>query len=348
MNTFSGFLQALSVLALSLLASVSGTRAASVPTVSFSASTVNPAAGSLVQFIDTSTGSPSSWAWDFGDGGTSAERNATHVYAAAGSFTVRLTATNGSGNASATMAITVTPETVLRLNAAHTFDLTLSAVNQRTGASGVGKVIGQNDVYGYFSLPSLSGNAGNPELIVKMVDATGIGQNYWVFYGTMTDLQFTLTVTENATGIAKTYVQSTANPSGQFDTSGFQPTPTPAGGTGPTATPTPTPTPTSTAHVVNVGGTNNMFVDSVSGTNVTTIHVGDTVKWVWVGNQHSTTSGTCISGGIYGGCTSDGNWNSDFQIPPATYSRVFPNSGQFKYYCMVHLADMTGTVIVNP
>ena len=117
-------------------------------------------------------------------------------------------------------------------------------------------MIGQNDVYGYFSLPTLSGNAGNPELIVKMVDASAIGQNYWVFYGTMTDLIFTLTVTENATGIAKTYVQNGAKPSGQFDTSGFLPTPTPAGGGGPSPTPlanpTPSPTPGSSAQPVTL------------------------------------------------------------------------------------------------
>ena len=64
-----------------------------------------------------------------------------------------------------------------------------------------------------------------------MVDASGIGQNYWVFYGTMTDLEFTLSVQEISTGIVKTYSKDlTGNPSkasGQFDTSGFAPTPTP-------------------------------------------------------------------------------------------------------------------------
>ena len=244
MNFPGAFFQSISLVALTVLASWTGTLASSAPTASFSASTVNPAAGSLVQFSDTSGGTPTSWSWDFGDGTSSSERNPTHVYAAAGPFTVKLTSMNASGPASATMAVTVTPETVLRLNAAHSFDLTLSARDQRTGATGVGKVIGQNDVYGYFSLPTLSGNAGNPELIVKMVDATGIGQNYWVFYGTMTDLEFTLSVQENATGVVKTYSKDGANPSGQFDTSGFLPTPTPAPGGVATATPVPSPTPT--------------------------------------------------------------------------------------------------------
>ncbi len=206
---------------------------AAAPGAAFTASTSSPAAGSLVLFTDASSGNPTAWSWDFGDGATSVERNPAHAFATAGAFNVRLTASSASGSASATLPITVTPAGVLRLNAAHSFDITLTARDQRTGATGSGVVIGQNDVYGYFSLPALSGNSGNPELIVKIVDASGMGQGYWVFYGTMTDLDFSLTVKENATGIVKTYVQDPAHPSGQFDTSGFTPTP------GPTATPTP-------------------------------------------------------------------------------------------------------------
>jgi PKD repeat protein len=207
------------------------TTAAAAPAASFTASTQNPAVNSLVLFADASAGGPTAWSWDFGDGVVSSERNPTHVYRSEGVFTARLTASNPSGSASATLDITVTSAGVLRLNAAHSFDITLTARDQRTGATGSGIIIGQNDVYGYFSLPTLSGNAGNPELIVKIVDASSIGQNYWVFYGTMTDLQYTLSVKENATGIVKAYSQDPARPSGQFDTSGFPtPTPTPPAG----------------------------------------------------------------------------------------------------------------------
>jgi PKD repeat protein len=240
----TALLQGFSILAATLIASVAGTFATSAPSASFSASTANPAAGVLVQFTDTSGGAPTAWAWDFGDARTSSDHNPTHVYAAEGSFTVRLTASNASGAASATLAVTVTSATVLRLNGTHTFDLTLSARDPRTGNSGVGTVIGQNDVYGYFSLPTLSGNPGNPELIVKMVDATGIGQNYWVFYGTMTDLEYSLSVKENPTGVVKVYSKDPRNPSGQFDTSGFLPTATPTQTPIATQTPVATPTPT--------------------------------------------------------------------------------------------------------
>jgi PKD repeat protein len=48
----------------------------------------------LVNFVDQSTGLPSSWQWDFGDGQTSTLQNPNHVYAKEGTYTVSLTAKN--------------------------------------------------------------------------------------------------------------------------------------------------------------------------------------------------------------------------------------------------------------
>ncbi len=49
-----------------------------------------------VQFTDTSSGSPTAWAWDFDNNGTvdSTQQNPTHTYTVAGTYTVKLTATN--------------------------------------------------------------------------------------------------------------------------------------------------------------------------------------------------------------------------------------------------------------
>jgi plastocyanin len=127
---------------------------------------------------------------------------------------------------------------------------------------------------------------------------------------------------------------------------GFHPsTPTPAGsGT----TPTPTP-PGATTHVVNIGQNGNSFKDSTGGGSSTTIHVGDTVKWVWMGGSHSTTSGTCTSGGYYGGdCSGDGRWDSGTMAAPSSFSLTFTTPGTFKYFCDVHQGGMTGTVQVQP
>jgi PKD repeat protein len=49
-----------------------------------------------VTFTDASTGSPTSWLWDFGDGQTSTTRNPTHTYSSAGSYDVSLTVSDGT------------------------------------------------------------------------------------------------------------------------------------------------------------------------------------------------------------------------------------------------------------
>lgn len=78
-----------------------------VPAAAFSWSPLSPAVGQGVSFTDASTGSPTSWLWNFGDGGTSTARNPSHTFSSAGTFNVTLTATNGAGNNSVTRAITV-------------------------------------------------------------------------------------------------------------------------------------------------------------------------------------------------------------------------------------------------
>jgi PKD repeat protein len=79
-----------------------GSPAPTAPTASFTASPTSGTAPLTVQFTDTSTGSPTSWSWDFGDGGMSTAQNPSHQYTAAGDYTVSLTATNDAGSDSAT------------------------------------------------------------------------------------------------------------------------------------------------------------------------------------------------------------------------------------------------------
>jgi parallel beta-helix repeat protein len=55
-----------------------------------------------VQFTDTSTGSPRSWRWTFGDGTGSTERNPLHVYREAGSYTIGLRVSNAAGTSTKT------------------------------------------------------------------------------------------------------------------------------------------------------------------------------------------------------------------------------------------------------
>lgn len=52
--------------------------------------------GNSYVFIDQTAGA-TSWAWDFGDGGTSTQQNPTHDFPTAGTYTVVLTVTNANG-----------------------------------------------------------------------------------------------------------------------------------------------------------------------------------------------------------------------------------------------------------
>lgn len=82
------------------------------PTASFTKDKTNGAAPLTVQFTDTSTGSPTSWYWVFGDGATSTSASPSHQYTT-GTYSVNLTATNDGGSSTtATQEITVgTPPT---------------------------------------------------------------------------------------------------------------------------------------------------------------------------------------------------------------------------------------------
>ncbi len=78
------------------------------PSADFEASPDPPAPGQSVLFTDRSTGSPSTWSWDFGDGTAgSADASPRHAYAQAGTYPVTLTTTNASGSSTKTRNVTV-------------------------------------------------------------------------------------------------------------------------------------------------------------------------------------------------------------------------------------------------
>jgi PKD repeat protein len=65
--------------------------------------------GLSVAFSDTSTGGPTAWTWDFGDGTpVSTQRNPVHTYSAPGSYLVTLTVRNASGSDTAANVVQIT------------------------------------------------------------------------------------------------------------------------------------------------------------------------------------------------------------------------------------------------
>jgi len=56
----------------------------------------------------------------------------------------------------------------------------------------------------------------NVELVLKVLDGTGINGHYWVFYGALSNVEYTITVTDTVTGAVRTY----ENPLGEFGSGG--------------------------------------------------------------------------------------------------------------------------------
>jgi PKD repeat protein len=74
----------------------------------FTYSPSSPVVGQEVQFLDNSQGSPTSWSWDFGDGAKSTSKNPTHNYSKAGTFSVKLTVSDGVNSNTTTKSVSVT------------------------------------------------------------------------------------------------------------------------------------------------------------------------------------------------------------------------------------------------
>jgi plastocyanin len=65
------------------------------------------------------------------------------------------------------------------------------------------------------------------------------------------------------------------------------------------------------------------------------INRGDTVRWVWIGGLHSTTS-------------YDGLWDSGLIGPGSQFKYTFTGTGQFDYFCSIHVdcCHMVGSIYV--
>lgn len=93
------------------------------------------------------------------------------------------------------------------------------------------------------------------------------------------------------------------------------------------------------------------FSDADTGTPVTHVQVGDTVRWTWEGGCHSVTQGvrgpgsepvgpSAFDSGVQ--CTS---YDED-GTPTSTFTVTFDEPGAYKYFCKPH-ASMEGLVVVD-
>jgi hypothetical protein len=108
------------------------------------------------------------------------------------------------------------------------FKVELLATNRNPGADAgkqaPGVTLPKNDLFGFFSIPGLTGNPNNLEAFVKILDARALGGKFWVFFGTLTNFELDLSITDTTTGQKRTYKRSgTGNSSacGAADTAAF-------------------------------------------------------------------------------------------------------------------------------
>lgn len=77
------------------------------PVANFSTTPISGTVPLTVTLTDLSTGQPTSWAWEFGDGATATVQHPSHTYSAAGTYTVTLSVSNSFGSDTATGTVTV-------------------------------------------------------------------------------------------------------------------------------------------------------------------------------------------------------------------------------------------------
>ncbi len=101
---------------------VSGT-SSQVPVAAFSASPTSGNTPLNVIFTDSSTGSPTTWSWNFGDGTSATVKNPVHTYSTAGSYSVTLKVGNSAGNN------TTTKSSYIKVTAKNTTNATIPVVS---------------------------------------------------------------------------------------------------------------------------------------------------------------------------------------------------------------------------
>ena len=168
------------------------------PTAAF---TATPSA-QTVQFTDqsteSSTGSISSWAWNFGDGTSSNSQNPSHTYSSAGTYNVSLTVTDTNGQTSTiTQSVTVSSLTACAAADTRVLDQNCFRADQSATA-------GNLDYY-YVYLP-----AGTTTLKITSTGGTGTAYllynpNNWATPGAYTNGS-----TNNGTAQGLTVTNTTA------------------------------------------------------------------------------------------------------------------------------------------
>jgi PKD repeat protein len=150
--------------------------------------TLSPSSGDAplpVTLTDTSTGGPSSWEWDFGNGQTYSGQNPPSItYSTAGTFTITLTVSNGLSSTSATRIVTVTlpPGPVAGFTAnptSGTSPLIVSFTDSSTGTIAIWEWdFGDGDTFTGETPPAQTYNTGTWTATLVVTDDVGLSSTF--------------------------------------------------------------------------------------------------------------------------------------------------------------------------
>ncbi len=85
------------------------------------------------------------------------------------------------------------------------------------GRTGAGQAVVLTDDTGYFWFF----DPANVELVVKVLDGRGVNGHFWVFYGALSNVHYTITVNDTVGGTYRTYPNPQGNLASVADTSAF-------------------------------------------------------------------------------------------------------------------------------
>jgi streptogramin lyase len=99
------------------------------------------------------------------------------------------------------------------------FKLEVAWAAPHQGTSGVGHPVALTSDTGYFWFF----NAANVELVIKVLDARALNGYFWVFYGALSNVEYTITITDLETQTVKTFFNPADTLASYANTSAFGP-----------------------------------------------------------------------------------------------------------------------------